>query len=251
MLRAERDGPVLRLTLDRPEVRNAFNDDLIARLTEAVTRAAHDVRAIVLAGEGPAFCAGGDLEWMRKAAGYTHEQNVADAIKLAGLFQAISRCRPIVVARVQGAAFGGGCGLVAAADVAVAAEGTKFAFSEARLGLIPGTISGFVVPKIGPGHARALFTTAEAFEADHALRIGLVHQVVPADQLDAAIEAKIKAVLSVGPEAAYLSKVIAQESPLPLEETARRLADARASEEGREGVAAFLEKRKAAFVVER
>lgn len=250
MLQVERKGPVLEVTLNRPDVRNALDGVLIGRLTETFADLDPGVRAVVLAGAGPSFCAGGDLEWMRRAAHYTEEQNFADAVMLGRLFESIARCRAVVIARVQGAAFGGGAGLVAAADVAVAAEGTKFSFSESRLGLLPGTISPYVIPKIGAGHARALFCTSEVFDASAALRIGLVHAVAPQDGLDEAIAVKVAAVLSVGPEAAYACKLLAQEPPLPLEESARRLARARAGAEGKEGVAAFLEKRKASFVVE-
>lgn len=185
---------------------------------------------------------------MREAAAYTEEQNYEDALKLARLFQAMVDCPALIVTRVHGAAFGGGCGLVAAADVAVASTEAKFAFSEVKLGLIPATISPFVVDKIGRGNARALFTTGEAFDAERALRIGLVHEVVAPSELDSAISAKLKAVLAAGPGAVAASKRLASESPVQLEESARRLARARVGDEGKEGVAAFLEKRKASFV---
>jgi enoyl-CoA hydratase/carnithine racemase len=245
MLDVRSEGSVLRITLARPEVRNAFNDELIARLTEAFTHLPDGTRVVVLSGEGKAFCAGGDLEWMRRAAAYTHDENVADALKLAGLFEAVASSSALTLARVHGACFGGGCGLVAAADVAIADPSTLFAFSEVRLGLIAGTISSHVIPKIGKGHARALFATGEAFDAARALSIGLVHQVGDLDELEAAT---IKQVLSVGPRALQESKRLVREFPLPVEECAKRLADARAGDEGREGVAAFLEKRKASFV---
>jgi methylglutaconyl-CoA hydratase len=248
MLRVEANGPVLRLTIDRPEVRNAFNDELIERLSEAFADLPEGTRAVVLAGEGDAFCAGGDLQWMRKAAGYTEEQNFADALKLARLFEAIVQCPAVVIARVQGPAFGGGCGLVAAADVAVASDGALFAFSEVRLGLVPATISPFVLAKIGAGHARSLFSTGEAFGAERALRIGLVHEVTGADQLDEAVNAKLKAILAAGPSSVAASKKIATREPMGLEEAARLLAQTRAGDEAKEGVAAFLEKRKASFV---
>lgn len=245
MLNVRSEGSILRITLARPEVRNAFNDELIARLTEAFTDLPGGTRVVVLSGEGKAFCAGGDLEWMRRAAAYTHEENVADALKLAGLFEAVASCPALTLARVHGACFGGGCGLVAAADVAIADPATVFAFSEVRLGLIPGTISSHVIPKIGKGHARALFATGEAFDATRAVSIGLVHQV---GDLDALEDATVKQILSVGPNAVRESKRLVREFPLPVEECARRLADTRAGDEGREGVVAFLEKRKADFV---
>lgn len=250
MLRAEREGPVLRLTIDRPEVRNAFNDELIGRLAGAFAELDPAVRAVAIQSVGEAFCAGGDLQWMRKAARYTEDENARDALALARLYQAIVECPAVVVARVQGAAFGGGCGLVCAADVAVASTQAKFAFSEVRLGLIPATISPFVVAKIGHGNARAWFSTGEAFAAEAALRMGLVHEIAEPEALDQALERKIRAVLASGPRAVAQSKRIAV-SPPSLDESARLLASARAREEAREGVGAFLEKRKASFVVER
>ena len=251
MLRVEVDGPVVRLALDRPDVRNAFNDALIAALTEAFAGPCVQARAVVLSGEGKVFSAGGDLNWMAAAAGYTEEQNFQDALRLARLFQAMCECPAVVVARVHGAAFGGGCGLVAASDVAIAANGTKFSFSEVRLGLIPATISSFVIPKIGHGHARHLFTTGEVFETDHAQRIGLVHKAVGESELDHAVDSVVADVLRNGPQAVASAKKVAIEGPYTLEESSRLLAQARGGEEGREGVAAFLEKRKAGFVVER
>lgn len=246
MLNVESDGPVRRLTLNRPEVRNAFNEELIARLTEAFRDLA-GVRAVVLTGAGSAFCGGGDLDWMRRAAAKSEAENREDALRLARLYQAICDCPAVVIARVNGAAFGGACGLVAAADVAVAHPTATFAFSEVRLGLVPATISPFVVRKIGPGHARALFTTGEAFGADRALAIGLVHEV--AEDLDAAVEQKLKAVLAAGPEAVAASKLLAQQTPLDLEAAADLLAATRAGDEAREGISAFLEKRRAGFAV--
>lgn len=251
MLIVEAEGPVLRVTLDRPDVRNAFNDELIAALFDTFSSLPSDTRAVVLGGNGPAFCAGGDLQWMRKAASYTEDQNYEDALKLARLFEAIANCPAVIVAKIHGAAFGGGCGLVAASDVAVASEPALFSFSEVRLGLIPATISPFVIAKIGHGHARALFTTGEAFGPEHALRIGLVHEVTESALLEAAVERKLKAILAAGPQAVATSKALAQGAPLPLERAARLLAKARAGGEGKEGVAAFLEKRSPSFKVER
>lgn len=250
MLDIKADGPVLNVKLNRPEVRNAFNDELIASLTEAFHKVG-DRRVVILSGEGKSFCAGGDLEWMRKAAAYSEEENYQDALKLANLFKAIAECPAVVIARVHGAAFGGGCGLVAASDVAVASDDATFAFSEVRLGLIPGTISSYVIPKIGEGHARALFATGEAFGSEKALRIGLVHEVAGMDSIDSVVKEKVKQVLTVGPKAVIEAKRLALEFPLSPEECARRLAAARAGDEGKEGVAAFLEKRKAGFFVAR
>ncbi|HZH97835.1 MAG TPA: enoyl-CoA hydratase-related protein [Fimbriimonadaceae bacterium] len=243
-------GPVTRITLNRPEVRNAFNDELIAELTSAFAGLGAEVRAVVLSGHGKAFCAGGDLEWMRKAAEYSEDENYEDALKLAALFRTIATSHAVVIAKVHGAAFGGGCGLVAASDVAVCAEDARFSFSEVKLGLLPGTISPFVIPKIGAGHARALFSTGEIFGAEKAQRIGLVHEVGAADDLDRLVDEKLTSILLSGPKACAEAKQLVLDAPLSPEESARRLARARAGEEGKEGVAAFLEKRKASFVSE-
>lgn len=248
MLNVESRGSVMTLTLNRPEVRNAFNDELIAALSKSFIELPPSVRVVVIRGEGPGFCAGGDLEWMRKASSYTEEQNYEDALKLAQLFRAIVECPAVVISLVHGAAFGGGCGLVAASDIAIARSDAKFSFSEVKLGLIPATISPFVLAKIGHGHARALFTSGEPFDAEKALRIGLVHEI--ADDLNAAVNFKIKHILMSGPSAVTASKRLAVDDDLNLETTARRLARARAGDEGKEGVAAFLEKRKASFVEE-
>lgn len=246
MLKVESKGSVLNLTLNRPEVRNAINDELIAALTTALIEVPAEVRAVVIRGEGQGFCAGGDLEWMRKAASYTEEQNYQDALKVAGLFRAVTDCPAVVISLVHGAAFGGGSGLVASSDIAIATPDAKFSFSEVKLGLIPATISPFVIDKIGAGHARALFTTGEPFGAEHALRIGLVHEV--ADDLEAGLGRKLKNILASGPKAVTASKRLTLDEGVSTEETARRLARARAGDEGIEGVAAFLEKRKASFV---
>jgi enoyl-CoA hydratase/carnithine racemase len=251
MLRVEADGPVLRVTLARPEVRNALNDELIAALASTFETLDPAIRVVVIAGDGPSFCAGGDLEWMRKAAAYTVEQNEADARKIARMFGLIATCKAPVIARIHGAAFGGGSGLAAAVDVAVAASNAKFAFSEVKLGLVAATISPFVLGKIGASHARALFTTGEVFGAARALSIGLVHEVHEEADLDAAVEAKIASILSSGPEAVAVSKRLASEPPLDSEASARLLAHVRAGDEAREGIQAFLEKRVAAFVVKR
>lgn len=248
MLKVERHGPVARIWLDRPEVRNAFNSELIAALHQAVVESGA-ARVVVLAGAGKAFCAGGDLEWMKKAADATQEQNEEDAFRLACLYQAISDSQAVVVARIHGACFGGGCGLVAAADYAIAAEDAVFCFSEARLGLLPATISPFVLRKIGPGHARALFATALAFGAPRAASIGLVHESAPADQLDLAVDKVIEAVLACGPEAAAESKRLAQAPPMDNRTAARLLAKVRTGEEAKAGIAAFLSKQPAPWVV--
>ncbi|MHB8650530.1 MAG: enoyl-CoA hydratase-related protein, partial [Gaiellaceae bacterium] len=184
-LRVERDGSVLRITLARPDVRNAFDSELISELAEAFVDVGR-ARAVVLAGEGASFCAGADVEWMRKSVGLSFDENVADANAMRIMFEAIDRCPAPVVVRVQGHALGGGAGLVAAADIAIAAPGTAFAFSEVKLGIVPAVISPFVLAKIGPGAARRYFVTGERFDAATALRIGLVHEV--AEDLDGAVE---------------------------------------------------------------
>ncbi len=249
MLQVRQDGPVLRVALDRPEVRNALDDQLIAALADAVEGAPRSTRVLVLRGEGKAFCAGGDLAWMRRAAAYSREQNIEDALALSRLFQGLVSFPGVVIAQVHGAAFGGGAGLVCCADVAVAATGTLFSFSEAKLGLVPATISPYVVEKIGRGHARALFTTAEIFDAERAAAIGMVHEVTPMDGLESKVEEKVEAVLKCGPSAVALCKRLVAASPMTSNDAASMLADARASDEGKEGVSAFLEKRSANFVV--
>ncbi len=248
MLKVERNGPVLRVQLNRPEVRNALNDDLIAGLYQVFTTVSPDIRAIVIGGEGAAFCAGGDLEWMKKAATYTEEQNIRDAMMVSKLWAAVQNCHAFTIANVHGAAMGGGSGLVACCDVAIATEDSKFAFSEVKLGLIPATIGPFVVDKIGKGHARALFATGEIFSAQRAFEIGLVHEVVASKDREAVIAKKLRNVLSAGPKAVAGAKKLVIDMPLSYEETANRLAAFRASEEGQEGLGAFLEKRTAKFV---
>jgi len=238
-LEIERDGALLRITLARPDRRNAFDAPLIAELAEAFVDVGR-ARAVLLAGAGPSFCAGADVEWMRASAGLSFEENVADANALRRMLEAIDSCAAPVVARVQGHALGGGAGLVAAADIAIAAPGTVFAFSEVKLGIIPAVISPFVLPKIGPGAARRYFVSGERFDAETAMRIGLVSEV--AADLDAAVEHVLGELLSAGPHAARWAKRLVRERP-DGPETARWIADRRTSEEGQEGLRAFLEKR--------
>jgi enoyl-CoA hydratase/carnithine racemase len=238
-LRVERDGSVLRITLARPERRNAFDAQLIAELSQAFVDVGR-ASAVVLAGEGASFCAGADVEWMRASVGLSVDENVADANAMRQMFEAIDRCAAPVVARVQGHALGGGAGLVAAADIAIADPGTVFAFSEVKLGIIPAVISPFALAKIGAGAARRYFVTGERFDAETALRIGLVSEV--AAQLDAAVEHVVAELLSAGPHAARWAKRLVRERP-DGPETARWIAERRASDEGQEGLQAFLEKR--------
>jgi methylglutaconyl-CoA hydratase len=238
-LRVERDGDVLRVTLTRPETRNAFDAALISELSEAfvdVTAA----RAVVLAGEGPSFCAGADVEWMRAAADLDYEENVADATALRRLLDTIDSCPAPVVAVVQGHALGGGAGLVACCDVVIAHERAVFAFSEVKLGIIPAVVSPFVLRKIGESAARRYFVTGERFDAETALRIGLVHEV--AADTGASLERVLGELATAGPRAARHAKRLVLERP-DGPETARRIAERRTSEEGQEGLRAFLERR--------
>jgi methylglutaconyl-CoA hydratase len=238
-LRIERDGAVLRITLARPERRNAFDAALIAELAEAFVDVGR-ARAVVLAGDGPSFSAGADVDWMRSSVDLSYEANVADANALRAMLEAIDGCPAPVVACVQGHALGGGAGLVAAADVAVASADAVFAFSEVKLGIIPAVISPFALAKIGPGQARRWFVTGERFDAETALRIGLVHEV--ATDLDAAVDRVVGELLSAGPLAARWAKRLVRERP-DSPETARWIAERRTSDEGQEGLRAFLERR--------
>jgi methylglutaconyl-CoA hydratase len=242
-LRVDWDGDVLRITLARPERRNAFDADLIAELTDAFGRVG-DARAVVLAGQGPSFSAGADVEWMRESIELSYEENVTDARRLRRMLETIDGCPAPVLARVHGHALGGGCGLVACADVAVAAEDTLFAFSEVKLGIIPAVISPFALAKIGPSAARRYFVTGEQFDATIALRIGLVNEI--ADDLDAAVDRIVVELLSSGPEATRAAKKLVLERPDGLG-TERRIAERRTSEEGQEGLRAFLERRDPAW----
>ena len=243
-VRAERDGPLLRLTLARPERRNAFDATLIEELTRAFAEVG-DARAVLLAGEGESFSAGADVEWMRASVELSERENVEDALRFRRLLEAVDGCPAPVVARVQGHAFGGAAGLVACTDVAVAAAGAVFAFSEVRLGIVPAMISPFVLARIGPGAARRYFLTGERFGAAEALRIGLVHEV--ADDVDAACGRVLDSLLAGGPEAVRAAKRLVLDAPLSGPETARRIAERRASAEGQEGLRAFLEKRPPAW----
>jgi len=238
-LRSEQAGDVLRITMSRPEQRNAFDAALIQELTEAFSDVG-DVRAVVLAGEGKSFSAGADVEWMGAAAELSYEGNVADARRLRMMLETIDSCPAPVIARVQGHALGGGCGLVACSDIAIAAPDTKFAFSEVKLGIIPAVISPFALNKIGASAARRYFVTGERFDAETALRIGLVHEV--AEELDEAVDRLLDELRSAGPEAARHAKKLVLERPDGLA-TERRIAQRRTSDEGQEGLQAFIEKR--------
>ena len=237
-LRIERDEAVLRITLARPERRNAFDAELIAALTDAFADMG-DARAVVLSGEGPSFCAGADVDWQRSSIDLSYEQNVEDAMRLYRMLEAIDSCPAPLVCRVHGYALGGGSGLVACADVAIAAPDTVFGFSEVRLGIIPAVISPFVLRRIGSA-ARRYFLTGERFDAATSLRIGLVDEV--AGDAEAAVSTVLEALLAGGPEAVREAKRLVRERPAGIE-TARIAAARRTSDEGQEGLRAFLEKR--------
>jgi methylglutaconyl-CoA hydratase len=237
-LRVERDGAVLRVTLARPERRNAFDAALIADLTDAFADVG-DARAVLLAGDGPSFCAGADVEWQRSSMDLSLEENVEDAMRLYRMLEAIDSCPAAVVCRVHGYALGGGSGLVGCTDIAIAAPDAVFGFSEVRLGIIPAVISPFVLQRIGSA-ARCYFLTGERFDAETALRIGLVNEL--ADDPETAADAIVAAVLAGGPEAVGEAKRLVRERPTGIE-TARIAAARRTSPEGQEGLRAFLDKR--------
>jgi len=246
------DGAVARVTLNRPDVRNAFNDQLIAELTQAFTTLGHqaDVRCIMLAGHGSAFCAGADLNWMRRMADYSYTENLADAGQLADMLHMIYQCPKPTIARIQGDVYAGGLGLVAACDIAVSVDTANFCLSEVRLGLIPATISPYVIRAIGARAAHRYFLTAERFDAQEAHRIGLVHAVTGADALDAKVTEITQALVNASPAAVKACKRLVQDvadgeiSPKLIALTVQGIADIRSSEEGKEGVQAFLQKRK-------
>ena len=247
-----RAGGVARVTLNRPHVRNAFDDAAIAGLDRAFASLESDagVRAVVLCGAGKGFSAGADLAWMKRTADYDREANRADARALGGLLRRVARLPKPVIGLVHGAAFGGGAGLVACCDIAIAAENAVFSFSEVRLGLIPAVVSPYAVEAIGPRHARRYFLTGERFDAAEARRIGLVHDVAPVDGLEEAGERIVAALAANGPRAmAEVKELVADVANRAIDDaliddTARRIADSRAGAEGREGIAAFLEKRR-------
>ena len=256
MLTTTVQNHVATVTLTRAEVRNAFNDELIAELTQAFSAlgARADVRCIVLAAEGKSFCAGADLNWMRRMADYTRAENLADAGKLAEMLRVLYTCPKPTIARVQGDAYAGGTGLVAACDIAVSADTAGYCLSEVKLGLIPATISPYVIRAMGPRAAHRYFLTAERFDAAEALRIGFVHAVVPADALDTKVAELAQALVNAGPEAVKTCKKLVQdvaEHAIDAEliaATVEGIADIRASAEGREGVQSFLNKRTPAWL---
>ncbi|MGC3983553.1 MAG: enoyl-CoA hydratase/isomerase family protein [Pseudorhodoferax sp.] len=256
MLTTTVQNHVATVTVTRADVRNAFNDELIAELTQAfgALGARDDVRCIVLAAEGKSFCAGADLNWMRRMADYTRAENLLDAGKLAEMLRVLYTCPKPTIARVQGDAYAGGTGLVAACDIAVSSDTAGYCLSEVKLGLIPATISPYVIRAMGPRAAHRYFLTAERFDAAEALRIGFVHAVVPAEALDAKVAELAQALVNAGPEAVKTCKKLVQDVAEKdidaglIAATVEGIADIRASAEGREGVQSFLNKRAPAWL---
>lgn len=250
-------GPVTWVTLNRPDIRNAFNDSMLEDLLDAFAAIRDDssIRVVVLTGEGKAFCAGADLNWMKKVVEYTYEENYQDSLRLARMLNEIYSCPKPVVGRINGHAIGGGTGMVAVCDIAIAADDAVFAFSETKLGLTPATISPYLLKRMGERPLRGLFLTGERFSGDRAVDLGLVDKVVPLDQLDAAVDEQIKFLLSSGPNAQAVSKELLREiQERSLAEngpyTAEVIARCRMSDEGQEGMNAFLNKRKPNWVKE-
>lgn len=249
------EGMTVTVTLARPDVHNAFNAQMIAELRDCFTALSQDpaVRAVILTGAGPSFCAGADLTWMRASLEWDHAQNLVDATGLADMFAAAWELPKPLIGRINGAAMGGGVGLVACCDIAVATDTARFGFSEVKLGLIPAVISQYVIPKIGMSHARALFISGERFDVAWAREIGLVHRVAAAGELDSAVGDVLKQVLSSGPDACGAAKRLVN-AVWSLDQAAARryvveaIADARTSDEGQEGLRAFLEKRKPSWI---
>ncbi|MFN5349338.1 MAG: enoyl-CoA hydratase/isomerase family protein [Polaromonas sp.] len=252
LLLLEVSAGVARVELNRPEVRNAFNEKLIGEITQMFFELGQrdDVRCIVLTANGTAFCAGADLNWMRSMADYTREQNLADAGRLAAMMRTIYECPKPTIARIQGDVYAGGTGLVAACDMAVAVDSAHFCLSEVKLGLVPSTISPYVIRAMGARAAHRYFLTAERFNALEALRIGFVHEVVSSDALDSKVAELLTALVNAGPEAVKLCKKLVQDvagqdiTPELVNMTIASIADVRVSAEGREGLQSFLQKRK-------
>ena len=254
-LEVELAGPVARVWLNRPDVRNAFDGLMVTELRKTLfdLRTVDAIRVVVLGGRGPSFCAGADLQWMKAMAGFSREENLREAQALADLFFTVYESPKPIVARVHGAALGGGAGLVAACDIPVAALGTQFGFTEVRLGILPAVISPYVIGKIGESAARELFLTGERFEAVRAHEIGLVRAAVPEEDLDAAVEGRVQELLQAGPRAIAEAKALIREVAFRRVEdvqryTVERIADVRTSSEGQEGMRAFLQKRKPGWV---
>ncbi len=257
MLNVKIEKAIARVTFDRPDLHNAFNDEVIKLVTDAFTDIGQnkDVRVIILSGNGKSFCAGADLNWMKRMASYTREENIADAKAAARMYLTIAKCPKPVIARVHGAALGGGAGVVAACDIGIAVESALFGFTEVKLGIIPGVISPFVIARIGPGRAREYFITGERFPAPTALGLGLIQHVVGDEAaLDTLIEAKVAQILTSAPGAIAAAKelifgVAARTLETAFDFTSEAIANARASEEGQTGMKAFLAREKPPWTV--
>ena len=257
-LSVQREGPIERLTLNRPDVRNAFNDEVIAELTAWATAAAADrsLRIVVLAGAGKVFSAGADAAWMARMVDYSREDNVRDARAMAEMFRVLDTLPAAMVGRIHGAALGGGCGLTAVCDIAVAEETAVFGFTETKLGILPAVISPYVLPKIGPSAARELFLTGMRFSATRAREIGLVHEVVPPSELETAIQRYVDELASAAPSAIAAAKALIPRvwgrSPADAADlTAEAIAGQRVTPEGQDGLRAFLAKRKPGWTLDR
>ncbi len=256
-IRLDIDGPVARISFCRPEIHNAFNDTLISEMTDLfqAIKLRDDIRVVVLTGEGKSFCAGADLNWMRRVKDYSFEKNLAESLELAELFSLIYNLPIPVIGRINGAAIGGGTGFVAVCDIAVAAESARFSFSEVKIGVVPACIGPYVIKKIGEGKAREFFISGERLSAEDAYRIGLVNRFYPDDQYDAEIDKLVKTILSSGPHAITMAKQLISDVPLMSSDqykpyTAEMIARLRKSDEGQEGMDAFLNKRKPNWVKE-
>jgi methylglutaconyl-CoA hydratase len=256
MLKIDINKKIASVVLNRPDVHNAFNDELVQRITDAFTELGHrdDVRAIILRANGKSFCAGADLNWMKRMVQYTYDQNVADARAIGRMFLAIAKCPKPVIARVHGAALGGGAGLVAACDIGIAIESVQFGFTEVKVGIIPAIISPFVIAKIGPGRAREFFITGERFLAPVAMNVGLIQHVASHElALDALVDSKIAQILTSAPGAIAAAKelifgVAAQNLEASLGFAADAIARTRAGEEGQAGMRAFLERHRPPWI---
>ena len=256
-VRLETAGYIGRVVFCRPEIHNAFNDQVIDEMTFAFKKLKtdSDVRVVILTGEGKSFCAGADLNWMKRVQEFSYEDNLDEARRLADLFYDIYSFPKPVIGRINGAAIGGGTGFVAVTDIAVAAQSAVFSFSEVKIGVVPACISPYVIKRVGEGHAREFFLTGERLTADRALEAGLINRVVPDDLLDATVMGIVESLLSSGPEAIKVCKELLQRVPTQSVEefkeyTARVIADLRQSREGQEGMDAFLNKRKPGWVIE-
>jgi len=258
VLKYEKDGMIARVTFNRPEIHNAFNSTVITEMSDLFTEIGKDddIRVVVLTGAGKSFCAGADLNWMRGVIKQSYDENLAESNALADLFYQIYTFKRPVVGMINGAAIGGGTGFVAVCDIAIAAESAKFSFSEVKIGVVPACIGPYVIKKMGEGKARELFITGERMKAKRAFKVGLVNKVVADDRLQAEVDELIKSILSSGPEAVAMAKKLVSEVPPMTPDqfkpyTAEMIAKLRVSDEGQEGMDAFLNKRKPNWVTEK